>query len=292
MTKAYCTIYKHNGLYYNIMSRNTFVRTLSNVDVYFPTIDKFIDFTQKYGGTSKIANHVFGNGVYTSIVAAIFKFYDVDSYNDNSTFVTSKSVTKSTQNILNVITDDEAHEVFNFYITHHQHADGSFIVNGEQTPMTIYQIKSAAVLYMLNHRSTITKEIDYTKPVDKYILSRKSVNDHVNESVNTVVKPPQTVDDLYMQIVDKEHGHHTDKITYNLYSKRIKENIEKFSKCIPDEDKEKYRAVSDIVKAILSIGKESPDKDANSKAIVEVLGMILVGKPHLKNMFSVILGQH
>ena len=292
MTKAYCTIYKHNGLYYNIMSRNTFVRTLSNVDVYFPTIDKFIDFTQKYGGTSKIANHVFGNGVYTSIVAAIFKFYDMDSYNDNSKFVKSKSVTKSTQNILNVITDDEAHEVFNFYITHHQHADGSFIVNGEQTPMTIYQIKSAAVLYMLNHRSTIAKEIDYTKPVDKYILSRKSVNDHVNESVNTVVKPPQTVDDLYMQIVDKEHGHHTDKITYNLYSKRIKENIEKFSKCIPDEDKEKYRAVSDIVKAIFSIGKESPDKDANSKAIVEVLGMILVGKPHLKNMFSVILRQH
>ena len=308
MGKCIISNYKHGNGSYSMLSRNMIVKVFSNMDTLLNTRMDYLSIEKANDNISKMAVYVFGSSAYTFLACAISKYYGSFLYKKCNRIVKKTDLYINT--ILDTIDEDEMKIVFDYFATKGLHVD-KFKVNGQNVTLTKSQLASVAILYALNHRPEVEKEVQYNGPEDNYIMTDINGNrteaylkleEHRNMIHNrpavkkrkytkrkkTVKKVAKTVDTV-QSTTEKAEVYVPDIATgsdeYKAKINMIKHNITKFSNCVSDNDKKDFDDVSELVMLMVK-----PNNTVNDTCIIhKVINKLLKDKPYMMNMFDMIM---
>lgn len=199
--------YKHGNNYYSLSSKNMITKVFSNMDVLMNDKISYLNLESENDNTTKMAIYVFGSSAYTFLTCAISKYYGTKLYKKRNRVAKSAKLYINT--ILDTINEDEMETVFDSFAVSGNSRDAIFKVNGQRVSLTKTQITAVSILYALNHRDKIEKEIKYAGPVNEYIMTDatgnrteayKKLEEHRNELHNEPARKSKnnTLDNVYV----------------------------------------------------------------------------------------------
>ena len=164
--------YVHNTgnkqMYYNSYSRKLIARTFSNFDVHFKTKLDFLTLSENYPTCTALTKYVFQETAYTWIISAISKYYASSLYKQYKHIIPPAKLLTST--ILDTITDEEMTAVFEHFVENSNYNNKELEVNGQKVLLTTSQIAAVSLVYSLNNKIKISKEISYTIPEKAFVI--------------------------------------------------------------------------------------------------------------------------
>lgn len=164
--------YVHNTgdkqMYYNTYSITLIARTFSNFDVHFKTKLDFLALSKNYPTCTALTKYIFQGTAYTWIISAISKYYNSSLYKQHKCIAAPAKLLTST--ILDTITDEEMTAVFEYFVENGNYQNKELEVNGQKVLLTTSQIATVSLVYSLNNKNKISKEIGYTIPEKAFII--------------------------------------------------------------------------------------------------------------------------
>jgi hypothetical protein len=312
--------YVHNTgnkqMYYNSYSRKLIARTFSNFDVHFKTKLDFLTLSENYPTCTSLSKYVFQGTAYTWIISAISKHYASSLYKRYKYIIPPAKLLIST--ILDTITNEEMTAVFEYFVENGSYKNKEFEINGQKVLLTTSQIAAVSLVYSLNNKIRISKEIGYTIPEKAFIIvdadgsktktciekeKRKEMlqalrtdTQHkrkiskiskISKTAKPVVGEKAVVDEKIT--VDEKSTVSTNAPKHAMKIDVIRNNIEKFACCVSAADEQDFKKTSDIIIAIMAAGAVSGDDTKNHDVADAVIKTSLKGKQHLVNMFEIII---
>ena len=294
--------YVHNTgnkqMYYNSYSRKLIARTFSNFDVHFKTKLDFLTLSENYPTCTSLAKYVFQGTAYTWIISAISKHYASSLYKQYKYIIPPAKLPTST--ILDTITDEEMTAIFEYFVENGSYKNTEFEVNGQKVLLTTSQIAAVSLVYSLKNKIKISKEIGYTIPEKEFIIVdaagnqtekglKKEKRKKMLQAVKTDTQHKRKISKAAKPVVDEKITVSTSVQKHAMKIDAIRNNIEKFACCVSAADEQDFKKTSDIIIAIMAAGDVSGDDTKNHDVADAVIKTSLKDKPHLVNMFEIII---
>ena len=284
-----------NGLEkYNNRAQNMIVRLFSNFDTHFKDKTTYHASIRKYIYSCKsLAEYFFGqDSIYTGFIRAISKYYGSDMY----------IKTRLLNQILDTITDDEMKTIFDYFAVWGGYDDKVFTINGKTEILTKYQIITTAMFYALKNKDVISEELCYDNPVKRFILRNvdgsktktcieEEKRKEMRRALRTDTPHKRKISKIAKPVVDEKIVVNTNNPKYAMKIDAIRNNIEKFACCVSAADEQDFKKTSDIIIAIMAAGDVSGDNTKNHDVADAVIKTSLKDKPHLVNMFEIIINE-